>query len=176
MRTVTYDRIRAAEDDDLLTTGEAAELLNSSRQHVVDLCTRGDLPFTTIGTHRRVRRSDLEAVRSRSQRMTRDQQRSLWLSYALAGRIVQDPRGARSLARRNLVRMRETTRGQATRWLDEWDALLDGPLEQVLANLVSPSPKGRELRQNMPFAGLLNESERIAVLDAWKARDPRGAR
>ena len=66
MRTAVYDSIVAAEDDELLTTGEAATLLNCSRQHVVDLCDRGDLPFTTVGTHRRVRRSDVEAIRSGS--------------------------------------------------------------------------------------------------------------
>ena len=35
----------------LLTTGQAAKLLNSSRQHVVDLCESGDLPYVTVGTH-----------------------------------------------------------------------------------------------------------------------------
>ena len=62
MRSATFDAINEAEADDLLTTGEAAKLLNSSRQHVVDLCDRGELPFTTLGTHRRVQRRDVEAV------------------------------------------------------------------------------------------------------------------
>ena len=45
-----------------MSTGAAARLLGTSRQHVVDLCTRGALPYTSTGTHRRVRRSDLEAL------------------------------------------------------------------------------------------------------------------
>ncbi len=50
---------------ELLTTGEAARLLNSSRQHVVDLCDSGELPYErtdTTGSHRRNRRGDLAAL------------------------------------------------------------------------------------------------------------------
>jgi hypothetical protein len=67
--------------------------------------------------------------------------------------------------------MRTSTRGQARRWLDEWERLLNGPIDDLLAMLVSPSPKGRELRQNSPLAGLLTEAERVKVLDSWKARN-----
>jgi len=168
MRTQTYDSITYAEKHDLLTTGEASMLLNSSRQHVVDLCERGDLPFTTIGKHRRVRRSDVEALKTRTLRLTRDQRRSLWLAYAMAGRIVADPIKAKLLARQNLNRLRISTRGQTRRWLDDWSVLLDGPISELLMLLVSPSPRGREMRQNSPFAGLIEDAERSAILDAWK--------
>lgn len=171
MRTATYDRVTRAETEELLTTGEAAALLNSSRQHVVDLCERGQLPFTTIGTHRRIQRLDVEAVRTRTSRMTRDQRRSLWLAYALAGKIVQDPVSAIRLARINLQAMRLASRGQARRWLDEWECLLDGSIDNLLRSLVSPSPKNRELRQNNPFAGLLCQQERTRALEAW-GNDP----
>lgn len=153
---------------ELLTTGEAARILNSSRQHIVDLCNRGELPFETTGTHRRVRRGDLEALRSRTLRMTRDQQRSLWLAYAVAGRITQDPRHALELAARNLATMTSASRGRRSRWLEEWAALIDGPIDRLLHDYTSPAPRGRELRQNAPFAGLLSESEREMVLAGWK--------
>jgi excisionase family DNA binding protein len=171
MRTITYDTITDAEGNELLTTGEAAALLNSSRQHVVNLCERGELQFTTVGSHRRIRRADIEALRTRTQRLTRDQRRSLWLAYATAGRIVANPQYARQLARHNLEQSRASTRGQARRWLDEWDRLLMGPMGKLLAMLVSPSPKGREMRQNSPFAGLLSDIERKSLLDAWKASE-----
>lgn len=110
-RTVLHD---AAEvPDDLLTTGEAAKLLNSSRQHVVNLCRRGVLPYTSIGTHRRIRRQDLEALRSRTGRLRREDRRSLWLAYATAGKIVSDPPTAVERARHQIALMRPTARGQA---------------------------------------------------------------
>jgi excisionase family DNA binding protein len=91
MRSVTYELAQEGQSDELLTTGEAATLLNVSRQHIVDLCTNGDLPFSTVGTHRRVRRVDLVQLRSRTERLTRDQERSLWLGHAIAGKLVADP-------------------------------------------------------------------------------------
>jgi excisionase family DNA binding protein len=171
MRSAIYDSISDAGRDELVTTGEAAKLLNSSRQHVVDLCERGDLPYTTTGRHRRIRRSDIEQIRTRTERLTRDQQRSLWLAYATVARIVEDPRRARALALANLGRMRAESRGQAVSWLEEWEQLVIGPVDRLLSSLVSPSPRGRELRQNSPFAGLLSDAQRVQVLHEWAGRD-----
>ena len=66
-----------------LTTGEAASMLGVSRQHVVDLCDRGELSFSRAGTHRRIRRSD--AQRMLEPQLTREQEKSLWLHRALLG-------------------------------------------------------------------------------------------
>lgn len=166
MRSAVFDTTAAHDPDELLTTGEAATLLNSSRQHIVDLCDRGELPFVTVGRHRRVRRGDVDAVRDRTARLSRDERRALRLAYATAGAIVRDPDTAIDLARSNIERMRPTARGQARRWLDEWARLIDGPVERLLSELTSHGPKGRELRQNSPFAGLLADEERSAVLTA----------
>lgn len=176
MQQVTVDTIASREPDELLTTGEAAVLLGSSRQHVVDLCQRGALSFTTTGKHRRVRRGDVEALRDRTQSLTRDQRRSLWLAYAVAAHIVEDPPAAVSVARTNLARMRKAVRGQARLWLDEWERLLDGPVDELLDTLTSRSPRARELRQNSPFAGLLGAEERLRVLGAWRASEDAGRR
>ncbi len=169
-------RAGSSAEDELLTTGEAARILNSSRQHIVDLCNRGDLPFVTVGTHRRVRLADVEQVRDRALRLTRDQRRSLWLAFATAGRIVSGPDRARSLAHRNLESMRRTSRGQACVWLDEWERLLAGPLEDLLAALTSRSQRGRDLRQNSPFAGVISETERDDVLASWREYEDRKRR
>jgi excisionase family DNA binding protein len=169
MRTATSDIFD--DSDELLTTGEAAQLLNASRQHVIDLCERGDLPFVTTGTHRRVRRGDVQALATRTQRLTRDQQRSLWLGYAVAGRLVADPRGVLGTGRRNLERIRAGgPRGKARLWVEEWERLLDGPIERILEALTSKAPRYRELRQNSPFAGVLSERERHEVLDNFARR------
>ena len=167
-RSAVFDAANSIDPEQQLTTGEAAKLLNSSRQHVVDLCESGLLPFTTLGTHRRVRRGDIEALRNRTERLTTDQQRSLWLAYAVAGRIVTDPTRAITTARRNLETMRPVVRGSAANWLDEWEKLLDGPVEQLLAVYTSTNLRGRELRQHSPFATVLTDDERAHVLANWR--------
>lgn len=162
----------AQADEDLLTTGQAARLLGSSRQHVVDLCARGQLPHTSTGTHRRIRRSDLERLASsaRAPELTRDQRRSLWLHRAIAGRIAEDPERHLRTARRNLgVMMAAHPRGRAAAQLQEWQKLLAGPIGAVLDVLCSPSPDAADLRQNTPFAGVLTDAERSTVLAAFRS-------
>jgi excisionase family DNA binding protein len=62
-----------------LTTQEAADMLNVSRPFLIKLLEKGDIPFTTVGRHRRVRAEDLFAYMAE-----RDQARSDALSE-LAG-------------------------------------------------------------------------------------------
>ena len=165
MRTAFAEAVALDQGDDFVTTGEAAKILGTSRQHIVDLCLAGDLPFTVVGKHRRLRRRDVELLKDSGTRLTRDQLRSLLLAYVVAGRLVIDPDAGLHLARRNLAKMRAAgPRGAAKVWLDEWATLLDGPLPDLLEALTSRSPRSRELRQNTPFAGLLTEEDRAAAL------------
>lgn len=62
-----------------LTSQEAANLLNVSRPYLVKLLEEGKLPFTKVGTHRRIRYQDLVAYKQQ-----RDQQ-----SAALLDELTQ---------------------------------------------------------------------------------------
>jgi excisionase family DNA binding protein len=51
--------------DEQFTTQAAANYLGMSRQHLVSLLEAGDIPFTKVGTHRRVTFEDLRAYEKR---------------------------------------------------------------------------------------------------------------
>lgn len=149
----------------MLTTGQAARLLGTSRQHVVDLCNSGRLSYQRVGVHRRVSLRDVEAIRERSLKLSKEEQRSLWLYWVVAGKLVLDPPRVLGQARRNLARLREVhPYGSVQGDFDAWQALLDGPLDVLMDLLVSRSPRAVDLRQNSPFAGVLSPSERTKAL------------
>ena len=156
-----------AERDGWLTTGEAARLIGSTRQHVVDLCNRGLLPYSLVNRHRRIRREDLDGFAAGAQRMTRDQQRSFRLAMAVAGHLVTDPEGTKQAARTHLENISAgSSRRRGGKWHDRWISLLDDTLDDLLTALTADTVASRELRQNSPFIGVLTDAERTAALDA----------
>ena len=160
-----------ANSDDLLTTGQVAKILGTTVRHVVNLCLRGELPYTMVGTHRRIRRSDAEALAGRAAGnaggpMTRDQLRALWLHRAVAGRIAADP--VKVLARAEAMALSLLAdEPDGAPWLRQWLAVIDRGPEAVMRTLVSTDPIARELRANSPFAGILSARERAAILASF---------
>ena len=156
---------------ELLSTGEVARILGSSVQHVVDLCQRGEMPYAMVGTHRRIRRSDAEALSRRAANnaggpMTRDQLRALWLHRAVAAKVAADP--ARVLAHAKSTASSLLAREpDGAPWLRQWLALLDRGPEAVMRTLVSTDPLARDLRADSPFAGVLSTSERETILTSF---------
>lgn len=154
--------------EDLLTTGQVAKLLGSSRQQVVNLCERGELPFVKVGAHRRIKRGQVEALLRPKPELTRDQLKSLWLHQAVAGSLVTDPDAVLSKARVNLDRLLRQHRGTMTEvWLKRWQDKINEGVNAVLKALTSDDPEAVELRQNSPFAGVLSQPQRKKVLESF---------
>lgn len=54
-----------------LTTRQAADYLNVSRPHVVKLLEQSKIPYHKVGTHRRIRFTDLEAFKQTQETIRR---------------------------------------------------------------------------------------------------------
>jgi excisionase family DNA binding protein len=152
----------------MLRTSAVAHMLGVSRQHVVDMCDRGELHSVRVGTHRRIPRS--EVVRLVGSGLSREEEQSLWLHYALLAPLLTEPEAVISKARENLRRWSDKHRrdGMARRYLATWDRLLDDGLDAITDALTSHSQEARELRQNSPFAGALSDATRQRVLKTFK--------
>jgi excisionase family DNA binding protein len=155
----------------LLSTGNVASVLGVSRQHVVDLCDRGDLIFVRVGSHRRVPRSELDRLLGAAHegRLTRDQERSLWLHRAVLVELVENPEDVLARVGGNLQRLRaqHLGRGMTAHWMDQWQKVLDSGVDAVADVLTSQGPAALELRQNSPFAGVISEEVRSRVLASF---------
>lgn len=152
----------------LLKTGEVARLLGVSRQHVVDLCDRGELTFVKVGAHRRVPQNEVDRILG--SHLTQEQERSLWLHRALLSFLLADPDAALGKARANLSRWRGKHRpdGMTVSYLNQWESVLNQGLDTVISVVTSESPEACELRQNSPFAGVLPDETRVKVLRSFR--------
>ncbi|MCA1510554.1 helix-turn-helix domain-containing protein [Bradyrhizobium sp. NBAIM01] len=74
-RIARGDAVRLAPVNEMLTTQQAADILNVSRPFLISLLERGDINYTTVGRHRRIRAEDLFAYKG-----VRDEKRSKALS------------------------------------------------------------------------------------------------
>jgi excisionase family DNA binding protein len=157
-------------EGDLLTTTEAAKILRRSRQYVANLCDRGELPTVRTGVHRRIPRRDVEALVGPPAR--REDERSLWINYALAAKLIADPTGVIEKAKRRLEELRAAhSHGRSNVYLDRWErALNEGPVA-VLTIMTSRTDDAATMRSASPISGLglLTDEERTRVLGSFRS-------
>lgn len=79
-------RVSVFAEDEMLTTQQAADRLNVSRQYLTRLIDRGDLPSIRVGTHRRVTAKEVAAFKKqRDAKRDRDLDELTALSEELGG-------------------------------------------------------------------------------------------
>lgn len=67
-------------------------------------------------------------------------------------------------ARRKLGRWKDEGRIDP-RYAEAWEEVLDLPMPEIRRAIAADDERGRDLRQNSPFAGLLSEPERRKILE-----------
>jgi hypothetical protein len=98
---------------------------------------------------------------------------SLELGRRTAARLRQQP-DLLQVARDNLARWSQQNAGAPAllRCYAEWRGLLERPLEEICAILTSDTETARRLRQNSPFAGVLNAREVWEVKEHFRHATP----
>lgn len=108
---------------------------------------------------------------------TREAVVGLALGRLTASAVLRDPDELVAKAGRRVAAVLADDRSQRGQklWAAEWQKVLDGPLEGVVAVLIDPGERGYELRQNTPFTGVLSDEERLAAVRR-ASREHRAAR
>ncbi len=92
------------------------------------------------------------------------EERSLALHREIAQRLRENP-ALLEIARGNLNRWIQS-QGDRLYWT-EWKKILNSPLNEIFAFLVSPEDKARWLRQSSPFCGILTPQERWKIYESF---------
>ena len=93
--------------------------------------------------------------------LTRGERKSVALHRAIADRLRADP-SLVAVARTRLDWLRARNPAAAS-YYDRWAQLLDGPPEQLLGVMVSPSDEACALRQENPFVDLVDQRDRARI-------------
>jgi hypothetical protein len=94
------------------------------------------------------------------------EERSIALHKRISELLERDPQWL-DVARQNLRKGVEVHGNLPV--FHEWARILDYPIGQIRAILISPSEKARWLRQSSPFAGILEPQERWKIYEAFSA-------
>jgi hypothetical protein len=96
--------------------------------------------------------------------------RSLAFGREIAARLQEHPEWI-DRARKNISRWLKTCSSREQSTLNEWQAVLNGPPRHIVELLTDPGENATRLRQSNPFAGVLAEKQRLAILREFQAYD-----
>lgn len=99
--------------------------------------------------------------------LTPEQIRSLRLHQAVRAELLADPERVLRIARNNLTRWQGVHRvdGMTAQYLEQWSTIVDTGVDAVVHVLDGTDEASCELRQNSPFAGVLDDSLRQQILN-----------
>ena len=101
-------------------------------------------------------------------------ERSLAFDRLIAAKLRSEPALVEK-ARGNLVRWLQTCSPAARPDLLEWQRLLSGPFDELLALLEATDEHTTRLRQSSPFCGILTPEERLRIIREFQARESSAA-
>ncbi len=93
--------------------------------------------------------------------------RSLVMHCRVAQKISRDPQ-LLDKARENLKRWSAKSTGPKSRYLEEWDEILDRPWSDIAALITDMSEEATRLRSSSPFVGILSPVEREQIYAAFR--------
>lgn len=93
-------------------------------------------------------------------------QRSLAMHRLVADKIRRDP-ALFEKAKGTLARWRTIVCPASQPYLEEWERLMEQGMDACLTVAVEDSERATALRQSSPFAGILTNQERFAILREW---------
>jgi hypothetical protein len=94
--------------------------------------------------------------------------RSLAMHAVIARKIERDPT-LLAIAHRNIKRWSARWKDEPPAWFKEWQEILKQPWQHIAAVITEPSEYGARVRQSSPFAGVLNNEERLRIYEAFRA-------
>lgn len=100
-------------------------------------------------------------------KLTREDRRSLAYHQSIAKILRQSPSTVIQRARRTLAHQRKD-HPHAAKLLDQWQAWLDLPIDELIARMLDAGMMGRDMRQVTPFAGVLTPQERVRILKRFR--------
>lgn len=97
--------------------------------------------------------------------------RDLALKGLVVERLRRDP-GALALAAAELGRLRGMVSAHSLPYLVEWDGIFGQGVGRVIEVLEEDSDHAADLRKCSPFAALVDQQDRLAVLAHWATLQP----